>query len=245
MRSLPCFILFPALLLAASVAKADNSLAADRPGFSTATTTVAPGRYNIEGGIQWTDGDNADSYTAPLLNVRIGLTPQTELNVLWDGWTKTDGTNTNHADLGLGAKHKLIVTDSYNISVLGFLFLPTGSDSDSEDINPFLGLLWDRSLSDSIDAFGTLQVVTDREDSKRHYLFQPAVGLAFSHTDKFGSFIEYYRDISLNSNRPDTGVFDAGITYLLNNDVQLDLNGGISLDKHSDDFVGLGVAMRF
>ncbi len=60
----------------------------DRPGFSTGTYTVEPGLTHLELGFQSAYGNKAgdpDIITGPLLNLRVGLTPSTELNILLDG----------------------------------------------------------------------------------------------------------------------------------------------------------------
>jgi len=38
---------------------------------------------------------------------------------------------------------------------------------------------------------------------------------------------------------------DAGITYLLSNDIQLDINAGVGLNNYSNNFIGFGIASRF
>lgn len=223
----------------------------DRPGFSTGTYTVEPGMTHLELGFQSSYGNNAgdpDSFTAPLINVRVGLTPRTELNVLMDGWSreKANGKrNTTTSDVLVGVKHRLVEEDIYNLSVLGFVSLPTGNSPDSGYFTPFIGLLWDYELSSTVSAFGTLQLVSFVEDGQRSTNFQPAVGLSFTHTPKLSTYIEYYRDMSLNLSTNDADTVDAGVAYLLTNDIQLDFNIGYAIDRETDDFIGAGFAIRF
>jgi len=223
----------------------------DRPGFSTGTYTVEPGMVHLEMGFQTSYGDHADepdTFTAPLMNVRVGLTSTTELNILMDGWSRerlSSGTDTSTSDIMIGAKHRLLTSDQYNLSLLGFVSLPTGSGQDSGEFTPFLGLLWDYEITPEVSAFGTLQFTSFVEDGQRSNNFQPAVGLVFSHTDKLSTFIEYYRDMSLNNITSDIDMFDAGVAYLLTDDIQLDINFGISIDRNSSDFIGAGLAIRY
>lgn len=226
-----------------------DSIQADRPGFSTGTYTVEPGYSHIETGLQYDKGNNVDepgSYTAPLLNFRMGLTNDTELNLLWDGWTKTNGDSSlSSGDLMVGMKQRILSSDNYNFSWLGFVTLPTGTRSNAQHFSPFIGLLWDRTISDTISVFGTLQFVSFVESRERKNQFQPAIGLSIQHTDKLGSYIEIYTDLSLNTSAVPESVFDAGFTYLLTNSIQLDINFGISTDRRTSDFAGLGFAIRF
>jgi len=228
-----------------------DAIQPDRPGFSTGTYTVEPGFTQLELGFQSSYGNNAgdpDTFTAPLINVRVSLNSTTELNILLDGWSwERTGSNTvtSTSDMLVGAKHRLLTADKYNLSLLGFVSLPTGNSADSGYFTPFIGLLWDYELTTSVGAFGTLQFVSFVEAGERSNNFQPAIGLSFSHTNTISTYVEYYRDISLNLKTSDADMFDAGITYLLTNDIQLDFNFGISLDNVSDDFIAAGFAIRF
>jgi hypothetical protein len=228
-----------------------EAIQADRPGFSTGTYTVQPGVRHIEMGVQYDYADHLDeanSYTAPLLNFRMGINTETELNILWDGWSRESSGSqkkTVTSDMMLGIKQRLLSTDDYNISWLGYISLPVGNAPNTGRFSPLIALLWDYNLTDTVSAFGTVQFVSFVEDKKRSNNFQPAVGLSFSHTDKISTYIEYYTDLSLNRGTPQINLFDAGITYLLNDDIQLDFNFAVSTDRRSSDALGLGIAVRF
>ncbi len=109
---------------------------------------------------------------------------------------------------------------------------------------PFLGLLWDRQLTEGTGLFGTLQLAQSVESGERNTNFQPAIGVSFTHTETLGTFIEVYSDTPLDGGRA-ASVFDAGIAWLSREDLQLDFNLGISLDDRSEDFIGAGVAWRY
>lgn len=221
----------------------------DRPGFSTGTYTLEPGVSHIESGVQKDYGLNAgdsDSYVAPLINYRLGLSTDTELNILWDGWSWLSGEankNTESSDVMLGVKQSIITSSQYNLSWLAYISIASSS---SQGTNGFLGGLWDYSLSDDVLAFGTLQVVSSfDDDDSRVYSFQPALGLSFSHTDKISSFIELYQDMPMQGGAENNSTVDAGVAYLLTDDIQLDVNFGLSLDQRTSDFMGVGIAVRF
>lgn len=58
-----------------------------------------------------------------------------------------------------------------------------------------------------------------------------------------GTFVEYYGVIE--DGAPDQHSADAGVTYLLSDDVQLDFSAGFGLnDAAPDFFVAAGVAWR-
>lgn len=228
-----------------------DTVIADRPGFSTGTYTVEPGHFNLELGYEASfsnSGASRTTHTAPLMDVRVGVAPELEMDLMWDGWS-TDrvagNSSTATSDMAIGGKYRLASHSQYNITALGVLSLPTGSGASSGDVNPTVALIWDYVVSDWATAFGMAQVASSAESADRHYNLQPAVGLSFSHTDKLGTFVEFYTDMQLGPNTQRSDMMDAGITYLLTDSTQLDFNFGLSLDNRSDDFVGAGIAMRF
>ena len=224
---------------------------ADRPGFSTGTYTVDPGVTHLEFGFQSSYGKgptSAGEFTAPLINIRAGITSDTELNILADGWTleRNAAQNGTYAqDVLVGIKHRLVASDKYNISVLGYISLPIGNEQGGAGFSPFIGLLWDYSLTQSVSAFGTVQVISSVTDYTRSTNFQPAIGLSFAHSKKISTYVEYYSDISLNLNNDHINTIDAGIAYLLTDDIQLDFNFGVSDDSDAHKFIGAGMAVRF
>ncbi len=228
------------LTMLAAIAMAEP-VVPDRPGFSTGTYTVPPGGWQFEAGIQNSYGNNVgdpDSYTAPLFNLRTGVTESTEFNLLWDGVQVVEGQGRDVAYAMLGAKHRLVGSELYNLSLLGYL-------SVQEDrLAPFLGLLWDRQLTEKTGLFGTLQFAGSVESGERKTNFQPAIGVNFTHTEALGTFVEVYSDIPLDGGRV-ASVFDAGIAWLPREDLQLDFNFGVSLDGRGEDFIGAGVAWRY
>ena len=233
--------IFPVFLVWYSLTASAAPVVPDRPGFSTGTYTVPPGAWQLEGGIQSSYARNAgdpDSYTAPLLNLRTGMTERTEFNLLWDGVRVVEGEGRDVAYVMVGAKHRLTGSDLFNLSALGYLSVQEGR------LAPFLGLLWDRQLTERTGLFGTIQFATSVESGERKTNFQPAIGVNFSHTDTVSTFVEVYADIPLDGGQT-ASVIDAGIAWLPQENWQLDFNFGISLDGRSEDFIGAGLAWRY
>ena len=72
-----------------------------------------------------------------------------------------------------------------------------------------------------------------------------SVALGIGVTDKWGSFVEFFGFVPLSGPEPATHLFDAGFTYLASNSVQLDISGGLGLNKASDDwYVAAGFSIR-
>lgn len=226
-----------------------ETLIADRPGFSTGTYTVAPGMFNIEMGYNYTFdtvSSKNDIQNFPLFELRTGITENLEFDFLLDGWSTTkDFTERISSDITIGGKYSFLENEIYNISFMTLITFPTGTENDfkPKNISPLFGLLWDYTVDASVSLFGTFQASTYR-DEKRIYDFQPAVGATFSHTDKFASYIELYFIVPSSSSII-TEVIDGGFTYLLRDNIQLDINGGLGLNNESEDFLGFGIAIGF
>lgn len=213
----------------------------DRPGFSTGTYTVQPGIVQVEMGVQNSYGikvGDPDTFTAPLLNIRTGLSQTTELNLLWDGINLIDGSTQEVSDAMFGLKHQLLVSNQLNLSMLGYLSVQ------KNEFVPFVALLWDHSLTGKLGFFGTLQLAQSIKENDRTTNFQPAIGMNFTHTGRLNGFVEVYSDRSLDNNSSSTS-FNTGLAWLFRKDLQLDVNVGVSLDGSSEHFWGVGVAKAF
>lgn len=245
--------LFSLSILVQQLLAQESPIITDRPSFTTGTYTVKPRNLVVEFGYQHAfnnNGIDSSTQTAPQLATRIGLTDKAELDILWGGWvtqqTENQPSVASTSDLALAGKYRLIKNGNYNLTLLAILSFPTGSrPSTSEHIDPTMGLLWDHVLSSNVSAFGTLQANSFILEEKRVYDFQPAIGLSFSHTKKITTFIEYYSTIPLRSEKSNQKTFDGGMTYLINNNLQWDINFGIGLNTLSDDYLGTGFGFRF
>ncbi len=242
------------LFTPASAAHAQESpIVPDRPGFSTGPYTVEPGQFNIELGYQYAfnhSGADRSTQTVPQLVFRAGVASGLEIDLLWDGWNLGDGdgqsSTTSVSDLTIGGKYRLSRHEQYNLTALGLLSLPAGNEpSTSDQVDPTLGLLWDYSGSRRISFFGVLLVTSTQVQGEREFSGQFAAGASRSLTDRVGVFIEYFNDIPFASEIDDQHAIDGGLTFLLNDDLQLDINAGTGLNNATDNFVGIGIAMRY
>ena len=68
------------------------------------------------------------------------------------------------------------------------------------------------------------------------------VAYGYSLTDKFGAYAELYGDLPEDSSA--NHYWDAGFTYLVSNNIQLDTYFGTSITKGQDILIGLGASFR-
>lgn len=233
-----CVSLVPAWVQAAGVV-------ADRPGFSTGTHTLSPGQLNVELGYQADMWDSTTAHTAPLLNLRTGLAEGLELGIAWSGYQVVKSDNTL-SDVSVALKKRLISSPDYNLSALAQLDLPTGDGSDNLSETRVLGgVLWDKSLQPDWGIFGVVQAESDYYIDERELNLQAAVGSNLSHSDKVGSYVEVFADLPLTESEDTVMILNAGLTYLLDANTQLDVYMGGGLENSDTDFIGFGVARLF
>jgi hypothetical protein len=231
-------------------AQCNGSLGPDRPGFSTGTNVLAPGCQEIEFGVQETHDDalSLRDLTSPLLLYRVGVGERWELRAAWDGLSSTTTTGGHERaanDSSLGMKYRVLDGSAFTLSVLGEVSLPTGSRVlSSKGYDPALGLLWNYALDDQDSVSGTVQTASISDGGHRAEETSLAVDFSRAFDSHWGGFVEFYAARDAGSSVANT--FDGGITYLVGNDLQFDVNAGIGLNANADDrFIGAGAAWRF
>ena len=98
------------------------------------------------------------------------------------------------------------------------------------------------TLTDRIGIGYNLGAEYDGTEAKASMIYSFVIGV--SPVDKLGLFFEVYGS-SYKEFAPDHRV-DAGITYLVTDNLQLDFSGGVGLSKASpDNFISAGLSYRF
>lgn len=224
-----------------------ETISADRPGYSTGTSIVSAGHFNVELGMTSSFGNNVPktiTQTLPITNIRVGVTQDVELEIQWGGLSFANpGSNRTSGDIAVGGKYRLQAGDNYHLSTLGLLGLPTGSGTATSP-TPLLGLLWDYSMAEGSTLFGVVQASANKVGAWQSNA-QASLGLSHGYDDKLSTFIELFTDVHVNYTGGNTNMLDSGVSYLYTDQIQLDLSVGYSLDRKASDFIGLGVARRF
>ena len=213
---------------------AQDALTSDRPGFSTSPSTVAQGRLLIEAGLDLAEGG---TFTAPLALVRYGVGPDTEVRAGWSGLA-LDGAGADGLGGSVEVKHTL---GSGQRGATGLLL--TATLPPSGGVDPSAGFLWTRGLGPA-SLFGTATVGRPEADGDRRWVGTNAVGVSGSLSERVGVFAEHFVSVTEGPGAA-RHVIDAGLTYLVTNDLQLDLTAGVGVGGGAGDFVGAGIARRF
>lgn len=247
----------------------NEPLVTDRPDFTESTDAVPAGHVQLELGYTFTydreGNERLRTQTPPELLVRVGIVDNLELRIGWDGYTLTEQSVpversnrtrfTDHDwsqgsnDLSLGIKYKFFEQHEWrpHFGVIAGVSVPSGSAIlSSGDVDPELVLLWAYDLSDTTALAGNVGFAAPTDAGDRFFQATASLSVAASLTDRLGAYIEYF-GIYPNAEHTDCAhSANGGLTYLINNNLQLDWRIGAGLNEEADDFfTGFGIAWRF
>jgi len=257
MKSTQYFFLilfFNSVFTISSRAQYSETIQSDRPGISIGLSTVGKNVFQIQtgpifGNIKFEE-DGETNILAESTVIRFGLTRNVEVSTAFtlsrDKIKSANGETTlsglSQADVGfrvnlyeggglvpaVGFQSRLklnILSKAFNPDHLGIECLLVTS----QELTSYLslttnwGAIWNGRSADPRGVY--------------------TINLSFPIGDKLGGFVENFG--SVKSNDFNTS-FDAGVAYLVNNDLQLDISGGYGKnDGISDYFVDFGLSWRF
>lgn len=248
--------LLPVLLGgAAGIALGQNGLpiTTDRPSFSDGTLIVPKGRWQIEAGYTFNDGDDARFEAFGELLFRYPLSNMAEFRLSNVSLGRTSGSipsNDGLLDPILGVKLKLrngVTGKSPDLAVVLQLTIPAGDRFFRVDRAQPTAKLAFYQQTDATTGFGGNLVVADLGiDAGRFTQYAASLYLAKTLNAKTSAFVEVYRLMPIADGGPDANFADAGVTYLLNPRTQVDFRIGSGFDQKRDGwFLGFGIAYRF
>ncbi|MEQ8423885.1 MAG: transporter [Cyclobacteriaceae bacterium] len=231
-----------------------ETIRSGRPGQSIGPFTVGKGILQIQSGMDvfGFEDDAANVKGDGFLNntvVRYGLAERFEISALTDFRYETINLSGTEADRGglasfdVGGRYH-IYTGHGLVPNLGFQLrfrLPILSDDYKiDDVAPRFTIITSQQLSETFTLFTNWGASWNGVNSTATGFY--TINLAFPISGRLGGFIENYG--STTDGNFDSR-FDAGFSYLINNDLQFDLLGGPGKnDGVKDYFISLGVSWR-
>ena len=231
-------------------------LITDRPDATESPTAMPKGYLQVEtGGFYESFEDNGiknETYTYNTTLVRYGLLNNLELRLGWDfleGQTKVNGMTLDNVTSGFnpllfGFKTTIAEENGWmpEIGFLGHLYLPftAGTDYKPETTGVDFRFSFANTLSEKSSIAYNLGAAWRDDSPEAAYLYTIAYG--YSITGKLGAYAELYGDFPENSKA--NHLWDAGLTYLVSNNVQLDATVGSSITKGQDLLLSAGVSFR-
>jgi hypothetical protein len=254
--------------LAATGARAgDNeAISTDRPDFVESSQVVGKGRIQLETSVQWErqrdDEVHSRTLGTPTL-LRIGLGDTTELRIETDGRTVVHARAASgaalpavagYADTALGFKWHLADQQGEGFAgapSLGMLLhadLASGSrELRGHGVRPSLRLAAEWDLADGY-SFGVMPgLAAGSDDSGKRYGYGIlAATLGKELGERVRGFVELAAPQIARASRGGTQAsFDAGLTYLVNKDCQVDVSVVRGLNRRSPDLaLAFGLSLR-
>ena len=223
----------------------------DRPDQTETPAIVPKGYIQAENGFLM---ENANSetrnFTYPSCLWKYGINDRVELRVITELSTTKDKSN-NKSSSGLMPvtigfktslwKEKGIIPQT---SFIGH-FTTANISSKSFKTNyaaPSFRFLMAHNITSKFTISYNLGAEWDGDSPEEIYLYTFATG--FSITQKLGMYTELY-GFAPRASKAWHG-FDGGFTYLVNNNIMLDLSGGFGLTENApDNYIAFGFSYRF
>ena len=243
----------------AEVSQLDEPIVTDRPDFTEASSVVGLGILQLETGYTYTynddDGERTIGHSYPETLFRYGILANwLELRVAWNyGDEDVNGLGANGADdLYLGFKVGLTPQAGLRpeMALIPQMTVPTGGSSTTNDeVLPGLNWIYGWGINDCVSTAGSTQFnrAVDDGSGQNYTEWAQSWTFAYSLCDRWSAYTEYFGlfPTGADTARPEN-YFNGGFTYLVTDDMQWDIRGGVGLDGNADDyFFGTGLAIRF
>jgi len=262
MRDRVLALALPGLLLAAAVVAQegwtglDDSLTTDRPDFTESTSIVPRGHFQIEGGTTVARIEDVDSTAFGELLVRIGTGERWETRIGVGSYSRVEtpfGDVSGLEDPSVGIKFRFtgdsgdLGPGQPEVALIVLTSIPEGDEELTDDEwvpEAKLALAWGLTERLSLSSNVNYAYAVDGDD-RLHQIGATLSG-GISITDRLGSFLEWYGFSEETNDGPSTHYVDGGVTWLINNDLQVDARVGTGLnDADPDWFVGVGAGVRW
>lgn len=233
----------------------DEPLVTDRPDFTESTSTLPRGHFQIEGGTTVTRVEDVDSTSFGELLVRIGTGERWETR-LGAGYARVETPFDEFSGLedpSVGIKVRF--TDDPGelgpgqpaAALIVATSIPAGDEELTDDEwvpEAKLALAWELTSRFSLSSNLNYAYLVDG-DERLHQLGATLSG-SLSLTDRLGAYLEWFGFNEETNDGPSTHYVNGGITFRINNDLQVDARVGTGLnDADPDWFVGVGGGVRF
>ena len=232
------------------LAQSEEPLVTDRPGEGTdAAAVVGTDVGQLETGVfrEWESNENYRLGYYPTALLRYGVLDRVELRLSSGLYASEAQAGVGWSPLDLATKVALVEKAQGWIPqaalLVGFTLPATGSaEVQSSFTQPRVVLLLNHPINSWLGI--TTNLGAHWENDSPETIYRYALSFDFSLSERVGAFAEFYGDLPEAS--ASSHLFNAGFTYLVTNDVQLDLAAGTALTDNAPDFyVGGGVSWRW
>jgi hypothetical protein len=241
----------------------EEPLESDRPDFTECSTTVGFHRFQVESGYTFTQavgGDPThDTHDLPELLVRYGIAERLELRLAWnegmvfdqytDRQTGRVVAENGSTDLDMGFKYAISKQQKWcpRSAVIVSASAPVGAPGQSSrQVDPLINYLYSWEFTKKLSLNCSTGSLWTAESGDHFWQFSQSASVEYELTEKLHIFNEWFAlfRYESNDNRPQH-YYDAGLTYLVTPNFQLDWRAGLGLSNASDGFfTGCGLVIR-
>ena len=237
-------------------ADVDPEMITDRPDATESPNTVPKGMIQVETGAFYESFDENDFksevYGFNTTLVRYGLLSNLELRLGWNfeevqfsvGGEKLDPVLSGFSPLLAGVKVEVAEANGWmpEIGLLGHLYLPISAATDyrPETTGVDFRFSFAHTLSEKSSFAYNLGAQWMDDSPEAAYVYTVVYGLSVS--ESIGVYAELYGDLPEDNSA--NHFWDTGITYLIQNNIQLDATIGQSITKGQDLLVSAGISFR-
>lgn len=247
------FVIIIGLLILSASARSQklDPIQLDRPDQTETPAIVPAGYIQAENGFLMENiSKDQQGYTYPSCLWKYGINERVELRVITELATfkekVNDKTVSGLMPITVGFKAN-ICQEKGIIPHTSFIGHLTTANIGSEELRttyaaPSFRFLMAHNVTDRFSISYNLGAEWDGESAEETYLYTFATG--FSLTEKLGMYAELY-GFAPRASKAWHG-FDGGFTYLVNNDIMIDLSGGFGVTENApDNYIAFGFSYRF
>lgn len=221
----------------------------DRPD-QTETPATVPAKYiQVENGFLFEKTNQTESlFTFPSSLWKYGVNDKFELRIITELISRkiANVTQTGLMPITVGFKTALLQEKGI-VPKTSFIGHITTSNVGSKQfytkyIAPAFRFVMQHTLSQKMSLSYNLGAEWDGENAAQTYLYTVTTGASFN--DKLGGYVELYGFLPKDEKAEHS--FDGGLTYLINNDLMIDLSGGFGVTPNAPKhYIALGLSYRF
>ncbi len=233
----------------------------DRPDKTEGATTVDAGHLQIEtdlynGSFEKVSGSDIKERSTEILtsNLRLGLTDNLEFNFILSPWlqnrVETGGqhdTEEGFGDTTVRLKYNFMGNEGAPVAIglIPFVKFPTAHDGLGNDkVEGGLILPIGLSLPNAWGLGMMFEIDSLKNDADDHYhnAFISSASVSHAIFGELEGYLEFYNEVSSADNGGWVATFDAGVTYGLSKNLQLDAGCNFGITRAADDtnpFVGI------
>jgi hypothetical protein len=243
------FVLLLSYLFCQNAAKAQAPIATDRPDQTESPFLTPPGFIQAEIGLTQ-EKVAAKTYNTQLPTIlwKYGVNKNVELRLITETNNVKLGNQSNFGLVPVTVGIKAKISEEQGIwpecAFIGHIEIPTAAAKDFKATYyaPSFRFNFQHSLSSSWSFSYNLGSQWDGETAEPQFLYTIATGSTI--TQKIGFYVELYGFAPQKAKADHR--FDAGLTYLVNNNAQIDVSAGFGISKNSPKhFIGCGYSFRF